>query len=137
MIIFTSIKDERFLKEKVPKLIKTYALERFYKLKSTGIHNLMDEYLLKQFKTSIEKVLENLDEIIIIYKIGTLYTIELDSSVTNTHHISIYRLVQLIDFGNTDVKGLHIVDKTFNFIQVNLQMIYNLEMKGVSIEYGN
>ena len=137
MKIFTSIKDERFLKEKVPKLIKINALERFYRLKPTGVHKLMDEYLLKQFKTSIEKVLENLDKIILIYKTGTLYTIELDSSVTNTHHISIYGLIQLIDFGNIDVKGLHIVDKAFNYIQNNLQMIYNLEVKGVSIKDGN
>lgn len=88
----------------------------------------MNKYLKKNFNTSIENVIECL------YKNGfkrskvrNCYAIRIDNRLQESvSKETLDSLVRLIDYGNTEIVGIHLFDSSIDYISKNILNVYRL-----------
>ena len=95
----------------------------------------MKEYLLKYYGVVLEEVLKDIHNKFIVNKNGNYSIIEVSPTIKVNDYLY-DNIVRLIDYGNVEVKGLHLVDESMKNIQSQLYVIYNLYEKG-GLKYGN
>lgn len=121
MRIYISDKhSENFVYHYLPKLIKKVALEELGKLdKRRDIFG----YIKNEYKVSVKEIIKNLDDYIIVSKLGHFYCIVVDK-YRKYKNVLYTEILDLIDVGNLDYKGLDIVRHTENYICNMLPTIY-------------
>lgn len=132
MKIISKYKDENFAKVTIPQLIINTINDTLYVVIKNEEHLAMSDYLKDNYDIDFEEVFKEvtLDKFLVT-KINGQYMVQLDPRIKL--HLKGYTLVYiltLIDGGNLDVKGLHIVDKAFKYVKSNLEDIYRLHLKG-------
>lgn len=132
MKIISKYKDENFAKVTIPQLIINTINDTLYVVIKNEEHLAMSEYLKDNYDIDFEEVFKEITlDKFLVTKINGQYMIQLDARI-KLHlkgHTLVY-ILNLIDEGNLDVKGLHIVDKAFKYVKSNLEDIYRLHLKG-------
>ena len=126
IIYFRDIFDEEFVSKFIPGIVK----ERALLLSKRANTILMDEYLQSNYKISIENIINQLR--FNINHFGNIYSISVNNNIKESKSQErLSSLVKLIDSGNREIGGLHIVDSSMSYIKSHLKAIYNYyQMKG-------
>lgn len=134
MKIVSTYQDERFAREIIPRLIRLQVKDNLNKCMQSKEDLKIKSYIRtkydEEFGQIIETLLHNKDAFI-INKNGKQYIIEINPNiVVKTNGLSLESLIRMIDYGNLDVKGLHIVDSAMKYVQLMINDVYRLYMKG-------
>ena len=132
MKIISTFKDEIFASRVIPQLVINAINDTLYVTIRNKEHKAMKDYLEKEYEIDFEEIYESMTlDSFISTKTNGRYFIEINSfeRVSNTN-VNLKYILNFIDNGNLDVKGLHIVDKSMRYIQENLENIYQVYLKG-------
>lgn len=99
-------------------------------------YNKMNKYLQDNFKLSIDTVVDTLlKKGFNFNKVKHTYTITINYAIREPMTgLKIDSLVRLIDFGNTEIKGIHLIDTAIDYISNNILNIYRLYQNRLEIE---
>lgn len=132
MIIYIDdVFEESFIKY-LPAVIISRAkhLARGYRAKK------MNEYLLENYQVTIQDILKQIE--FLVNKRGNQWTVSVDNNIYETKtNLKLISLIKLIDYGNVQVKGIHIVDSSLKYVMKNLKRIYRLYNVEREEIYGN
>lgn len=125
-IYLKDIYDDNFVKVYLP--ILTVMLIKYY----ASMKNLkpINDYLKKNYQITVDDVLDSIK--LSFNKCNNVCSLSIDNNIIEPKsQEKVIALVKLIEYGNLDVKGLHVVDSTFRYIQSHLKEIYTTyKMKG-------
>lgn len=126
IIYFRDILDEEFISKFVPQIIVSRALL----LASSKTTHQMNEYLKKNFKLPINDILKQLK--FSTNRVNDTYLLIIDENVfEKSSNIRLISLIKLIDYGNLEVKGLNIINKSIDYVINNIKGLYQYYlMKG-------
>lgn len=91
----------------------------------------MKKYLKKNYKISLEQLVNTVCSNFKISKYGNEYIIRLNKSVKINDTTYLESLVNLVDYGNTEIKGVNFFSSVIKEIEENINNYYRfLLMKG-------
>lgn len=91
----------------------------------------MKKYLKKNYKISLEQLVNTVCNNFKISKYGNEYIIRLNKSVKINDTTYLESLVNLVDYGNTEIKGVNFFSSIIKEIEENINNYYRfLLMKG-------
>lgn len=91
----------------------------------------MKKYLKKNYKISLEQLVNTVCNNFKISKYGNEYIIRLNKSVKINDTTYLESLVNLVDYGNTEIKGVNFFSSIIKEIEENINNYYRfLFMKG-------
>jgi len=129
MIIY--LKD--IVSENFIRIIPQFIIKRAFEQIEDKKYVAMQEYLKDNYKLSIEDVISQLATKGFSYsKVKDLYIIRVNDNIKETKsQEKLSTLIRLIDYGNLDIRGVHLIDSTLNYIKSNILNIYRIyQMKG-------
>lgn len=136
MKIITRIQDDAFNKNVVPSIVKIKSMVRLKELyKYTKGKLPMKKFLWNNYHLVLDDVVKVIDRYFIAHNCGGIITIEIDP-LEKINGFNLLSIVQLIDNGNMNVKGIHLVDLSMKYLQSQINLIYKVYMKG-GLHYGN
>lgn len=112
--------SEYFVYNYLPRMITLLCVERLKKVDSKAIDNYLSTI---NEELTAQKLISLLKNNLKISKVGNKYIITIDNSKIE-YNYNFASLIRLLDYGNTSVKGLNVVNKVFKFVQNNLRPIY-------------
>ena len=113
-----------FVYQYLPKVITNMLYNKIARYKDSK----MNSYLSDNYDMQIVELLPILCDIKIEkYRYGYIMQINTNRSKINSKY-SVAEILHLIDYGNIEVKGLHIINNIFEYIRNNLNMLYRLYM---------
>ena len=141
MKIVSTYQDERFAREIIPKLIRLKINNNLNKCVQSKKDIKMRGYIGTRYGEEFDQIMKTLtcnENAFIINKNGKQYIVEINPNIiVKSSGLSLEFLVRMIDYGNLDVKGLHIVDSAMKYVQLMIDDIYRLYMKGGLSNSGN
>lgn len=132
MKIITDIKDSQFVSETLPRLVKVYVMDNLNKMHRLKQDLEMRKHLKKNYNLDLNEICSNIDKYLkVIEYTDAHHLVEIDSTQTiGDSNYNIDTIIRLIDYGNSDVKGLSLVNETMKYIQSELADFYTMYMKG-------
>ena len=127
-IYLKDIVNENFVRI-IPQFIIRRVLEQIDK----NHYIAMQEYLKENYKVSIEDVIKELALRGFSYsKVKDLYIVRLNDNIKEEKsQQKLSTLVRLIDYGNLEIKGVHLINNSIEYIKDNILNIYRIyQMKG-------
>lgn len=113
-----------FVYQYLPKIITNM----FYNKIAQHKESKMNSYLSDNYDMQIVELLPILCDIKVEkYRYAYIMQINMNKSKINSKY-SVAEILHLIDYGNIEVKGLHIINNIFEYIRNNLNMLYRLYM---------
>jgi len=106
--------------------IPTYIYKRSLSIllkKKTKIEKLLKD----NFNYTLEQFIEEYKKAFSIKKFGKYYIISIKQN------INIEKIIRAIDYGIIGFKPQHIFDKTFKYVNNNIQFIYNMWLHNIDI----
>ena len=121
MLIFSQNVPKHFIYEFLPDFIYSVVLEKADKNR----FKVMDEYLKSiniNYSTLglINYALDNLD----VKEVNGTYQIEV-SNIIKINEYTLNQLIRLIDYGNTEVKGVNAVSAACDYINKHKEVVIN------------
>lgn len=112
-----------------PEAISTYIYE---KKDSEKRSEIIDEYLKENFNIDLDTVIDNVCENLTIDEALGKYRIHVNFNRTEPiTGQNINTLVNLIDYGNLEIRGINLINASFNYVQDHYTELYHLYlMKG-------
>jgi len=93
----------------------------------------MNSYLIENYDVEIKKIFTSLLENLIVTTQGDNYKLTINDLAIVTKNNTLGMFIRLIDYGNTEIRGLHIFDKVEKYIQSRLDAIFTLHtIKGLT-----
>ncbi len=93
----------------------------------------MNSYLVENYNVEIRKIFTSVIENLIVTTQGDNYKLTLNEFAIVTKNYTLGMFIRLIDYGNTEIRGLHIFDKVEKYIQSRLNAIFTLHtLKGLT-----
>lgn len=119
--------DEQFASVFIPRLVNKYVNNLYLK----EITKKMDSYLNLNYGVSLNEILHSFLANMSVYKSGGIFILEANKNeyMPNTS-IKYEMFIRLIDNGNLEVKGLHLVDTTYNYFKNHMYFLYEMYAKG-------
>ena len=127
-IYLKDIVNENFVRI-IPQFIIRRVLEQIDK----NHYIAMQEYLKENYKVSIEDVIKELALRGFSYsKVKDLYIVRLNDNIKEEKsQQKLSTLIRLIDYGNLEIKGVHLINNSIEYIKDNILNIYRIyQMKG-------
>lgn len=112
-----------------------YLINNYIKnITKSSLYNLdnkkyYDKYLIKTYNISLNELITSFYNNIKVIKDHEDYILFLDSNI-NIKNVKLITLVDLLNYGNQDIKGLNFFNNIFSFIQKNidsLTLLYDLK----------
>lgn len=117
-LIIKNVYERNFLTDFLPNIVKKIFLGELNLSKYSLIFNYIEaNYNIKKYK-----IIENIVDNIKIAKTPELVTIYIDNNIKNISYFD--NLLNLIDYGNLDIRGTYALTKSFNYIRSNIDTIY-------------
>ena len=134
MYIVSEYKEEFFNFYVIPTLIKKQFKGNINKLRHDKLKLIMEEYILDKYDISFNDILTNLINFISVHEVNGKYIISIDN-IRNFPEVDekFSTITSLIDNGNLEVKGLHLLDSAMRYIQNNIKYIHFMCERGVKI----
>ena len=129
MQLISSIKNEYFNNKIVPHLIYKTMCSTYNKCVRRRLLEGMDAYLLKEYKLIVEDVLNAIKGNILVTKRGSQCVVTIDSNA-KINGVAISSLIRLIDYGNLEMKGVHLFDSSFEYVSRRINVFYGLYLMG-------
>ena len=129
-IYLKDIVNENFIR-----IIPQFIIRRVVDLISTNKYVAMQEYLKEHYKLSLEEIIEQLATRGFSYnKVKDLYIIRINDNIEETKSKEkLSTLIRLVDYGNLEVRGIHLINSSIEYIKSNLLNIYRMfQLKGES-----
>lgn len=93
---------------------------------------LMNKYLIDNYKIDLKKLFKSIIENILVTTQGDDYKLTVNDHAIIIKNYTLGMLMRLVDYGNTDIKGLHVFDKVEKYIQSRLDAIFTIHtLKGL------
>lgn len=113
--------DTEFIYKFIPKMYNIYLHNNL--IKSNKINN----YLLHNYNISIEYLIQEVANNLLITKINNSYVIEINKNIVDIKtNLNLLILVKLVDFGNSDIKGINLFFKTLKQLKENFIYLYQI-----------
>lgn len=113
--------DTEFIYKFIPKMYNIYLHNNL--IKSNKINN----YLLHNYNISIEYLIQEVANNLLITKINNSYVIEINKNIVDIKtNLNLLILVKLVDFGNSDIKGINLFFKTLKQLKENFRYLYQI-----------
>lgn len=94
---------------------------------------LMNKYLTDNYNIDLHMLFKAVVDNIQITTQGDNYKLTLNEFNIITKNCSLGMLMRLVDYGNTEIRGLHLFDKVEKYIQKRLNAIFTLHtLKGMN-----
>lgn len=129
-IYLKDIANENFIR-----IIPQFIIRRVFDLINKNKYVAMQEYLKEHYKISIEDIVEQLALKGFSYnKVKDLYIIRINDNIEESKSKEkLSTLIRLVDYGNLDIRGIHLINSSIEFIKDNLLNIYRMfQVKGES-----
>lgn len=119
VLYIRDIYDEKFVKEYIPKII----LSRIRGLRVKKDVSKINEFLMKTYNIDIDDVIDAIE--FSINKNNHIYSVSIDNNtIEENSQEKVISLVKLIDYGNLHIKGLDLINSSFNYIRNYFKAIY-------------
>lgn len=121
------------ISENFIKIIPQFIIRRVLEQISKNNYVAMQEYLKENYKVSIEDVVRELALKGFSYsKVKDLYIVRLNDNIKEEKsQEKLSTLIRLIDYGNLEIKGVHLINNSIEYIKDNILNIYRIyQMKG-------
>ena len=129
MTIFVrDVVSENFVRI-IPKFLEKRVLDKI----SENNYVAMQDYLQKTYGISLQHIIKELFIKGFSYsKVKNLYIVRINDSIRETKsQEKLSTLVRLIDYGNSEVRGINLFGSAVNYIRGNILNIYKVyQMKG-------
>lgn len=86
----------------------------------------MNDYLTKNYNVDLELLFRLIADNTYIGTQGDNYKLTINDNVIVNKNNTLGMLMRLVDYGNTEIRGLHIFNKVEKFIQERLQAIFTI-----------
>jgi len=128
MSIYVSNKiDKEFIKTTLKDCYLMYLRTVLFnnRFKTESIAN-MNEYLTNNYSVDLNILFNLISKNTIITTQGDNYKLTINDSIIVTKNYTLGMLMRLVDYGNTEIRGLHIFNKVEKYIQQRLQAIFTI-----------
>ena len=90
----------------------------------------MDKFLEETYGINVQTIIDNIK--IKASKVNDHWSVSIDNNIIEPKsQEKVISLVKLIEYGNLEIRGLHIIDASFRYIKKHLYALYKLYvMKG-------
>ena len=126
--------DKAFLKTTLRDCYLVYLRELLFgsRMKQQQLAN-MNKYLSDNYQIDIVMLLNAVANNTLITTQGEDYKLTVNENVVIVKNYTLGLLMRLVDYGNTDVRGLNIFNKAEKYIQERLQSIFTIHtLKGLN-----
>ena len=116
---------KKFVYSFLPRVIKQIATQKIYSRNKSD----MNKYLVDQYQLSICELIPVLNNLKIDEYEGFYilhYDVEGNIRNKNKKSIRIKEVLHLLSYGNLSIRGLHIIDSTFDYVAGNIRHLYRL-----------
>lgn len=103
----------------IPKLIKNLVAKDLIKYKNTAL----DRYIINTYNISISQLILRLSDVK-VYKLGTYLVYSFDNHLKINNTTQLQEVLHFINFGNREMRGLHVIDNAFDYITARIGRIY-------------
>lgn len=86
----------------------------------------MNDYLTKNYNVDLELLFRLIADNTYIGTQGDNYKLTINDNVIVNKNNTLGMLMRLVDYGNTEIRGLHIFNKVEKFIQERIQAIFTI-----------
>lgn len=129
MKLISNIKNEYFNGVILPTLVyKVMCSEYNHFIENKRIVG-MNDYLLDEYKITVKDILDEIKGNILVSKSGDKYNVFVDNNI-KMGELFVDNLMRLVDNGNMEIKGLHLFDTAFKYVEKRIDIFYNYYMKG-------
>ena len=136
-ILVSNNATEEFVLKTVKEYLITYYHLLFKNKNDTVRIEHFNKYLKENYKVSISDILESVDKNIVLSIQGDNYKLSVNEVVTIGGR-TLGMFMRLIDYGNSDIRGMHLFDKAEKFIQKKLQSLLTIHtLKNLKKEDSN
>ena len=119
-----------FINNKVKPLLKNMIIDQVKKLPNKAV---IEEHLKQFYNTSLSKTLELIPKSLNVLKEGDKYIIYTNNNIYY-NNINVDTILRLIEFGNGDIKGSHIISQIRNKLPRQIFIIYLLSLQNRKIK---
>lgn len=116
--------DKEFILTTLKKYYLLYLKTSLFNSKSKKESvELMNNYLVDNYNITLKEIFQAILDNILLTKQGDYYKLTINDSVMIKDY-TLSQLMRLVDYGNLEIKGLHIFNKVEKYIQSKLQAIF-------------
>lgn len=133
-IYVTNTVDRAFLKTTLRDCYLSYLRELFFgsKMRQQQLSN-MNKYLSDNYQIDVMMLLNAVANNTLITTQGEDYKLTVNENVIVVKNYTLGLLMRLVDYGNTEIRGLNIFNKAEKYIQERLQSIFTIHtLKGLN-----